>query len=195
MKKSLFSLAVLAVSISMMACGNKSANNAGGEAVDSTEAVAAPEAETPKAEAPEAEQDPNLADFERISYKLDPEVFKFKSKPAAHRVQVGTLEHSITINIVEEVNGNFMGHVKAGMTNRTRDKDVTALGNTIWTYFDETEKPAGLDLIALSLFNPNDNPERNTGYFRISIFGNPKFVDKDYLYDILDKILANITIK
>ena len=42
MKKSLFSFAVLAVSISMMACGNKSANNAGGEAVDSTEAVAAP---------------------------------------------------------------------------------------------------------------------------------------------------------
>lgn len=196
MKKSLMTIAIMAVSMCMMAsCGNKSVNNASGEAVDSAEAVTASETETPKAEISQAEQDPNLVDFERISYKLDPAIFKFKNKPAAHRVQVGTLEHSITINIVEQVNGNFMGEVKAGMTNRTRDKDVSALGNTIWTYFDETEKPAGLDLIALSLINHNDNPERNTGYFKISIFGNPKYVDKDYLYDLLDKILANITIK
>ena len=133
-------IAIMAVSMCMMAsCGNKSVNNASGEAVDSAEAVTASETETPKAETSQAEQDPNLVDFERISYKLDPAIFKFKNKPAAHRVQVGTLEHSITINIVEQVNGNFMGEVKAGMTNRTRDKDVSALGNTIWTYFDETE--------------------------------------------------------
>lgn len=37
MKKSMFSFAVLAVSICMMACGNKSANNAGGAEAENTE--------------------------------------------------------------------------------------------------------------------------------------------------------------
>ncbi|MBP5778290.1 MAG: hypothetical protein J6W56_12185 [Prevotella sp.] len=46
MKKSIFSFAVLAVSICMMACGNKSANNAGG--ADSTEVATEAEQTLPE---------------------------------------------------------------------------------------------------------------------------------------------------